>query len=272
MSTYRPPATGTVLDRIVAAKTAAVERARIAVPLTEIRAAAENDPPVTRFAERLSAPGISLIAEMKRASPSGGELMPDLDPAGLASAYASAGAAAISVLTEEEFFRGSIDDMRAARAAAAPQGVAVLLKDFVFDEYQVYEARAAGADAVLLIVSIVDPARLRSLLDLTTELGMSTLVEVFDEAELETAVEAGAPMVGINNRNLRTLETSLAVFERLAPLVPEGRLLVAESGMKGPDDVRRMGAAGADAVLVGEALMRAGGDVAGLVRAIAGAS
>lgn len=272
MSNSRPLATGTVLDRILAAKSAAVERSRRAVPLTEIRAAAENGPPVIGFGERLSAPGISLITEMKRASPSAGLLMPDLDPAEMASAYAKAGAAAISVLTEEVFFKGAIDDLRAARAASAPHGVPILEKDFVFDAYQVYEARAAGADAVLLIVSIVDQAQLRSLRGLTTELGMSALVEVFDEAELDTAVEAGAPIVGINNRNLRTLETSLAVFERLAPLVPEGRLLVAESGMKGPDDVRRMGDAGADAVLVGEALMRAGGGVAGLVRAIAGAS
>lgn len=269
MSTASRRATGTILDRIVAAKSKAVERQKAKAPLAQVRARAEAAGSTTGFAEALAGPGISLIAEMKRASPSGGELRPDLDPSAMARTYAEAGAAAISVLTEADHFRGDIADLRAARSAAAPHGVAILQKDFVFDEYQVYEARAGGADAVLLIVSILDHDRLAALLSLTTDLGMDALVEAFDEAELDAAIDAGAAVVGINNRNLKTLETSLTVFERLAPRAPEGTILVAESGMKAPQDVRRMTSAGADAVLVGEALMRAGGGVAELARQLA---
>ena len=180
--------------------------------------------------------------------------------------YCSAGAAAISVLTEYDYFRGAIEDLAAAKAVAAPNSVPVLLKDFVFDEYQVWEARAAGADAVLLIVSILDASLYRDLYDQCQSLGMDALVEVFDERELDLALAVDPGIVGVNNRNLRTLETSLEVFERVAPGIGDDRTKVAESGMRNAADVRRMGRAGADAVLVGESLMRAGGEAASLVR------
>ena len=180
--------------------------------------------------------------------------------------YCSAGAAAISVLTEFDHFRGTIEDLAAAKTVAACNSVPVLLKDFVFDEYQVWEARAAGADAVLLIVSILDGPLYRDLFGLCQSTGMDVLVEVFDESELEVALSANPGIVGVNNRNLRTLETSLDVFERVAPGIGHNRIRIAESGMKNAADVRRMGRAGADAVLVGESLMRAGGDAASLVR------
>lgn len=272
MNTPKHIMPGNVLDRIVASKMEHLRDTRSVIPLPQIRSAAENGPPATDFLASLSTNCISLIAEMKRSSPSGGELMPDLDPASMARVYAKAGVAAISVLTEREFFHGSTNDIRDARSAAVIYGVPVLQKDFIFDEYQVYEARAAGADAVLLIASIIDSALLRSLLDLINELGMSALVEVFNEPELETVVETGSPIIGINNRDLNTLETSLCVFERLAPLVPKNKILVAESGMKNSDDVRRMINAGANAVLVGEALMRARGSVSQLVREITNTS
>ena len=199
-------------------------------------------------------------------APSAGELDPDMDPALRAEEYCSAGAAAISVLTEFDHFRGTIEDLAAAKTVAARSSVPVLLKDFVFDEYQVWEARAAGADAVLLIVSILDEPLYRDLYELCQSLAMDALVEVFDEPELELALKVDPGIVGVNNRNLRTLETSLDVFERVAPGIGHDRLRIAESGMKNAADVRRMGRAGADAVLVGESLMRAGGDAASLVR------
>lgn len=284
---------GNVLDRIVAARREDVAARKAVTPLAEVRARAESAGPVLPFTQALKrsvagrplgdsyqgplhsgeAPGrghTGLIAEMKRASPSGGALRSDLDPAKTAITYASSGAAAISVLTEARYFQGSLRDLALAKAAVAAYATPLLEKDFLFDEYQVYEARAHGADAVLLIAAILDREGLKQLHHLASELGMAALVEVFDESELEVALEIKPQILGINNRNLKTLQTSLSVFERLAPLVPAGTTLVAESGMKGPDDVRRMRDAGAHAVLVGEALMRAGGGVAELVRAISG--
>jgi indole-3-glycerol phosphate synthase len=201
---------------------------------------------------------------MKRSSPSGGELRPDLDPAAMAQTYIDAGAAALSVLTEPFYFKGGMSDLRAAGDVARARSVPVLQKDFIFDEYQVYEARANGADAILLIVAILDDARLDALHQLAHELGMAALVEVFDEEELATAMKIDPPILGVNNRNLKTLKTSLSHFEKIAPRVSDGRVLVAESGMRNGADVKRMSEAGADAVLVGEALMRAGGDAGSL--------
>ncbi len=265
-----------VLARIVEAKRAAVERARNAVPLAEIRRRAEAAPRALGLSSALTGTaGIALIAEMKRASPSAGPLDPDLDPTAAARAYSEGGAAAISVLTEGDHFGGTVEDLRTAREPAAPFGVPVLAKDFVFDEYQVYEARANGADAVLLIIAILEPGRYRALLQLTHELEMEALVESFAESEVETALAEKPRVVGINNRNLDTLETSLETFEQLAPAATagmvDGAVLVAESGMKTPEDIRRMGSAGARAVLVGESLMRAGGGVGALVRAMVAA-
>ncbi len=261
-----PPAKG-ILDRIVDAKRLRVEQARRNVPTARLREESECAPAPISLANTIrSAPGIAVISEMKRWAPSAGELDPDMDPAQRAREYCSAGAAAISVLTEYDFFRGDIDDLAAAKAVAAPNSVPVLLKDFVFDEYQVWEARAAGADAVLLIVSILDAPLYSDLFELSRSLGMDPLVEVFDERELELALTIDPGIVGVNNRNLRTLETSLEVFERVAPGIGDNVIKVAESGMRNAADVRRMGRAGADAVLVGESLMRAGGDAASLVR------
>jgi indole-3-glycerol phosphate synthase len=250
--------TGTVLDRIVAVKEYVVARQKGDVPLAELRARIADMPPPLKFSGALRRPGVALIAEMKRASPSGGELQLDLDPVLQAGVYCDAGAAAISVLTEEKHFLGTLADLNAVKGVAGPHGVPVLQKDFVFDDYQVFEARAAGADAILLIVTILDPRRVRELHALASNLGLGVLVEAHDAAELETAVGSGAAVIGINNRNLRSLVTSLEVFETLAHSVPPDRLLVAESGMKSVEDVRRMARAGAQAVLIGESLMRAG--------------
>ena len=260
------PAKG-ILDRIVEAKRLRVDQARRHVPTARLRAESECAPAPISLANAIrNAPGIAVISEMKRWAPSAGELDPDMDPAQRAQEYCSAGAAAISVLTEYDFFRGEIEDLAAAKAVAAPNSVPVLLKDFVFDEHQVWQARAAGADAVLLIVAILDAPLYRDLFELSRSLGMDPLVEVFDERELELALTIDPGIVGVNNRNLRTLETSLEVFERVSPGIGDDMIKVAESGMRDASDVRRMGRAGADAVLVGESLMRAGGDAASLVR------
>ncbi|MBI4220687.1 MAG: indole-3-glycerol phosphate synthase TrpC [Chloroflexi bacterium] len=264
--TGRAPKTGTVLDRILAVKDYVVARQKTDTPLADLKARISDLPAPANFVSTLRRPGVALIAEMKRASPSGGELQLDLDPRRQAAIYASAGAAAISVLTEEKYFLGSLEDLRIVKGVASGRGLPVLQKDFVFDEYQVYEARAYGADAVLLIVAVLEGSRLRELRELAVGLGLGVLVESHDEAELEAAIRSGAEVLGINNRNLRTLETSLAVFEHLASLAPANSVLVAESGMKGVDDVRRMARAGAQAVLVGESLMRAGTGVGELAR------
>ena len=187
----------------------------------------------------------------------------------MAETFIDGGAAAISVLTEADHFSGSLEDLRRVKAVAGPRGVPVMEKDFVFSEYQVYEAAANGADAVLLIIAILEHDQYSDLLGLAGSLGLGVLVEVFTRSELDIALAEDPQIVGINNRNLKTLETDLSVFETLAPLVPRDRLLVAESGMKGVDDVRRMQAAGAQAVLVGESLMRAGSSVSELVSSLA---
>jgi indole-3-glycerol phosphate synthase len=207
-----------------------------------------------------------VIAEVKRRSPSKGDLAQISDPAELARRYAAGGAAAISVLTEQRRFGGSLDDLRTVRAAV---DVPVLRKDFLVEPYQVLEARATGADLVLLIVAALDDDDLRRLHEQARELGLTVLVEVHDEAETARAVELGAELVGVNARNLKTLEVDPDTFGRLAPLVPDDRVLVAESGVTGPPDVERYVAEGARAVLVGEALVK-DGDPEGAVRAMTG--
>jgi indole-3-glycerol phosphate synthase len=258
-----------ILDRIVEARLVRIEEAKRLVSLADVKAKLGDAPAVTSFRGALEAkPGIAVIAEMKRSSPSAGQLDATLDPAMRASVYCKAGAAAISVLTEQDFFNGAIADMEKARRVAGPASVAILRKDFVVDEYQVYEARVAGADAVLLIIAILEPAKYRDLLQLIEGLGMDALVEVFDQGELDIALKESPDIVGVNNRNLKTLETSLTVFERLAPAIPATSLKVAESGMRNASDVARMGRAGAKAALVGESLMRAGEDAGALVKAM----
>lgn len=244
-----------VLDEIVDGVRADLARREAQVPLADLRAAlADVDPPRDPM-PHLRGPGSSVIAEVKRRSPSKGDLAEIPDPAALAAEYAAGGAAAISVLTEERRFGGSLADLRAVRAAV---DTPLLRKDFVVTEYQVVEARAAGADLVLLIAAALDDDLLRRLHDLAGELGLTVLLEVHDEAEAERAVALGTELVGVNARDLRTLAVDPDTFGRLAPMLPQDRVLVAESGIAGPVDVKRFVAEGARAVLVGEALVRDG--------------
>ena len=244
-----------ILEQIVDVKRREVERLKVEEPQAELERRIETQTPALNLAGALMGDRVRVIGEAKRSSPVKGVLREDFDPVSLATAYADNGAAAISVLTNVEHFGGSIPDMVAVRERMYDRGVPVLRKDFIYDPYQVYESRAHGADAILLIVSILPPALLEELIALSRTLWMQCLVEVHDEAELQAAVSAGAEIVGINNRNLRTFETSLEVTERLAPLVPYGRVVVSESGISSRADVDRAGRAGAHAILVGEALV-----------------
>jgi indole-3-glycerol phosphate synthase len=244
-----------ILRRILAHKREELAARRYEMPLVQARASASDAPAPRDFAAALRADDVRIIAEIKRASPSEGAIREgEFDPAAIARQYADAGAAALSVLTDEEFFAGRLEYLTAAREACE---VPVLRKDFIIDDYQLYEARAAGADAVLLIVAALDPTKLRDLLALTRSLGMAALVESHDEPELEIALESGAEVLGVNNRDLRTFEVDLGTTERLAEMVPDDRVLVAESGVHTREDIERLAAAGADAALVGTALMRA---------------
>ncbi len=255
-----------VLDDIVAGVRIDLAGRRAVASEADLRAALSDVEPARDPMPALHGVGSSVIAEVKRRSPSKGDLAEIVDPAALALRYAAGGAAAISVLTEERRFSGSLDDLRAVRAAV---DVPLLRKDFVVEPYQVLESRAAGADLVLLIVAALDDDLLRGLHDQARELGMTVLVEVHDEAETARAVELGAELVGVNARNLKTLDVDPDTFARLAPLVPADRVLVAESGISGPVDVKRYVAEGAHAVLVGEALVK-DGDPEGAVRAMTG--
>ena len=257
-----------VLDDIVAGVRADLAPRRDAVPERELEAAlADVDAPRDPM-PALRAAGSSVIAEVKRRSPSKGALADIPDPAELARHYAAGGAAAISVLTEQRRFGGSLADLRAVRAAV---DTPLLRKDFMVTEYQVLEARAAGADLVLLIVAALDDDLLRRLHERARGLGLAVLVEVHDEAEAERAVALGAELVGVNARNLKTLEVDPDAFARLAPQLPPDRVLVAESGIGGPEDVARYVDLGARAVLVGETLVR-GGDPAAAVASMTGLS
>jgi indole-3-glycerol phosphate synthase len=244
-----------ILDEILATKPGEVLDAITRVSRDEMRAAAEarSDRPRGFRAALCRDDGVRVIAEVKRRSPSKGEIRPDADPVEIGRAYEAAGAAAISVLTDAQFFGGSLDALRAVRAATR---IPVLRKEFIVDVYQVDEAAAAGADAVLLIVSALSQDQLTRLHRHASALDLDVLVEVNNEAELATAIEIGADLIGVNNRNLATFVTDLAVTERLAPGIPEGAVLVAESGILEHADVVRLRACGASAFLVGESLMR----------------
>lgn len=244
-----------ILQRILAAKER--EAVRLAPRLGELRRCVRDLPPPRDFRGALAGPGLAVIAEIKRASPSAGEIAADLDPAALAAAYAKAGAAAISVLTDREFFHGGLDDLRRARAAVS---IPVLRKDFIIAPVQVYEARAEGADSLLLIAAALSDARLAELLGLARSLGLEPLVEVHDAAELSRVSAAGATVIGVNNRDLRTFAVDLAVAERLRPHFPAAAIAVAESGIRRPSDALRLARAGFHAVLIGEALVRLGAD------------
>lgn len=255
-----------ILDEIASVKRLEIARRRARIPLAEFRTRAENAPEARPFAASLDTPDtVALVAEIKPASPTAGTLRENVDPARLAQLYAANGAAAISVLTDRQFFKGDPNNLKAARVGAS---VPLLRKDFILDEYQVYESRALQADAILLITRLLDDARLRAYRELAEALGMAALVEVHDEDELERALETGAQLVGVNNRDLSTMTVSLAVTERLVPQVPRGVCVVSESGMSRREDVMRAAQAGADAVLVGAALMRAP-DVAAQTRELA---
>ena len=246
---------GTVLEEIVAGVREDLAPRQASVPAADLRAALADVPAPRDPMPHFRRPGSSVIAEVKRRSPSKGDLAGIPDPAALARQYADGGAAAISVLTEQRRFGGSLDDLRAVRAAV---DVPILRKDFIVTEYQLLEARAAGADLALLIVASLPGDELDRLHDYARELGLTVLVEVHDEAETERAVALGAELIGVNARDLKTLAVDDATFGRLAPLIPEDRVKVAESGISGPQDVRRFVAEGARAVLVGEALVKDG--------------
>lgn len=246
-----------ILKKIVEVKRAEVERLKMEVPVSELETRIETQRLPLNMSGALWGPSARVIAEIKKASPTKGLLRPDFDPVSLATAYADNGAAAISVLTNVDHFQGSIAHLEAAGTVAGPRSIPVLRKEFVFDPYQVYESRAYGADAILLIVAMLTPNQIVELRLLAESFWMQCLVEIHDEDELATALDAGAEIVGINNRDLRTFKTDLAVSEKLAPLIPEEKIVVSESGIGTADDVKRVHAAGANAVLVGEALVTA---------------
>ncbi|MDA0987642.1 MAG: indole-3-glycerol phosphate synthase TrpC [Chloroflexi bacterium] len=245
----------TILDSIVETKRQEVERHKKESPLSSLEERIEALPVPLNLSGALMGDGPRLIAEAKKASPSRGLLRDNYDPASLAKTYADNGAAAVSVLTEKDNFQGSLEHMEAVKNVLLPLGVPVLRKDFIFDPYQVHEARAYGADALLLIVSILTLERLKELLRACQSLWLQALVEVHSEEEIDIALTAGAEIIGINNRDLRTFETDISVTERLASRVPRGKILVSESGIHSHDDLVRLGRVGVHAVLVGEAIV-----------------
>lgn len=242
------------LEKIVAAKQAEIAAARNLKPQAELEKLAAKREDFRGFAESLARPGVRVVAEIKRASPSLGDIRPDLHPGDLALAYQNGGAAAISVLTEPAFFKGSAKDLKRAREFAE---LPVLRKDFILDPYQVYETAAMGADAMLVIVRILDDETLHSLLALAHGLGLETLVEIHDEADARRIVELAPPLVGINNRDLAHFHTDGNRAARLAARLPRGTAIVAASGIHGAADIQQALAAGLRRFLVGETLVRA---------------
>lgn len=267
-----PAATPDILRRILEHKAGEIAEAAAREPVAELsrRAAATDAPRGLRdaLARRIDAGAPAVIAEVKKASPSQGVLRTDFDAAAIGRAYADGGAAALSVLTDRDFFQGHPQHLAAARAAS---GLPVLRKDFLVDPYQVYESRAMGADCVLLIVAALGDAALRELRDLATHLGMDVLVEVHDAAELERALAIAPDLVGINNRDLRTFATSTETTRALRARIPDDVLVVTESGIHDADDIAAMRAAGVHAFLVGEALMVAPDPGAKLAELLSGA-
>jgi len=251
------------LDKIVDQKLEELEQRQKIVPLPELEAAIKEKPLPLNLAAALRGDSLRLIAEVKRASPSAGVLRSDLDPVKLASTYARCRAAAISVLTESHYFGGSGEDLVAIRRQLP--NIPLLRKDFILKPYQIYESRAWGADALLLIVAILDDSKLKELLSLSHELGMQCLVEVHNEDELKRALACDVKIIGINNRNLDTMVVDINVTKKLRPLIPPDRLVVSESGIKGRSEIQRLREWGVNAVLVGEALVTAS-DVAAKIK------
>ncbi len=244
----------TILEKIVATKHQEVLAARTQLADSELKARIADSPAVRDFFTPLAAEGpIKLIAEVKKASPSAGMIRADFDPVAIAQTYEAHGAACISVLTDVSYFQGNLDYLRAVRAAV---GIPILRKDFIIDSYQLWEARAAGADAVLLIAECLDTCNLRKLYNETLELGMTPLIELYELANLSRVLETGATLIGVNNRNLHTFEVDLEHTLRLRREVPQDCVLVGESGIQNRADALRLEAGGVNAILVGESLMR----------------
>jgi indole-3-glycerol phosphate synthase len=246
-----------ILDQIITAKRTRLSAAKAKIDFAQLQrqaATARQNKPRYALRSALETKNPAIIAEIKRRSPSKGDLRPDLDPRDIALQYQTAGAAAISVLTEEDYFGGSLADLREVKEAVT---IPVLRKDFVIDEYQVYEAAQVGADALLLIVAALDDATLRNLLELTESLGLDALVEVHTAHEMDRALAAGAHLIGVNNRNLQTFEVTLETSYALAQLAPSDVLLVTESGIATGADVHNLASAGYRGFLIGETFMRA---------------
>jgi indole-3-glycerol phosphate synthase len=243
-----------VLSTILAACRRRIEEARAAVPLEKLAPEAEECTDHRDFASAISGENLCVIAELKKASPSRGVMRPDFQPVEIAKSYQQAGAAALSVLTEEQFFQGSLEDLKMAREAVR---LPVLRKDFIIDDYQVYESAAAGADAILLIVAALDDSGLRRFLALAEQLRVAALVEVHTEEELDRAIAAGARIIGVNNRDLDTLEVDMETSIRLRGKIPPSCIAVSESGIKSGGDLERLARAGFNAVLIGEHFMLA---------------
>jgi len=260
--------TGTILDRIVEARRGSVGKRQRLVPLPVLKMAVAKAAPPRDFAAAISGASLNVIAELKKASPSRGVIRADFDVTALAASLAAAGAAALSVLTEEDFFQGSLLNLKQARDAS---GIPALRKDFLFDPWQVWEARSVGADAFLLIAAILDDAQLAQLLALGRELGMEALVEVHSRAELDRALQAGARVLGVNNRDLKTFTVRLETSLELIASIPDDCIAVSESGLRSHADLQRLRAAGFDAFLIGEQLMQAP-DPAAALREVLGAS
>jgi indole-3-glycerol phosphate synthase len=251
---HTPSPSGTVLDRIVEARRAEVEHRKKVLPLTALKYGVQAATPVRDFSAALTRPGFNIIAELKPASPSRGVLRDPFEPAALAAGLESAGAAALSVLTEGEYFRGSLKNLRDARKAVL---LPALRKDFIFDAWQVWEARANDADSFLLIVAALGDAALRGLIALGRELGMEPLVEVHSREELDRALAAGAKLIGVNNRDLRNLAVSSQTSFELIDHIPEECIAVSESGLRTHDDIKKLRSLGFDGFLIGEPLMLA---------------
>jgi len=244
-----------ILERIVQDNLPLLEQKKQRVPLEQLRRQAQEQRPALDFASALRGDATAIIAEVKRASPSRGIIREEFDPAAIARIYADCNVAAISVLTETIHFQGNIDFLEIINNALKPRKTPLLRKDFIHDPYQIFESRARGADAILLITAMLQPEHLNDLIAISHTIGLQCLVEVHNEQETEAAIDSGAKIIGINNRDLKTFNTDISTTERLCPLIPKDRIIVSESGIKTRWDIQWLKQCGVNAVLIGEALM-----------------